>query len=215
MDSDTLWGHIDSQRWALCDLLAGLNEEQWQQPSLCDGWSVRDVAAHLTFAQASLGDMFVPLIKAGFRTNVMIGRTAVTSPLNHEEIISTLRGFRGTRRRVAVVSEKEPLLDILVHSQDIAVPLGIDHPMPADAAKVALDRVLQLNRRPAMRLRRPLRGVRLIASDTDWSHGEGESIKGPIRWLLMYAAGREIASRHLSGPWAQHQSPAHNRRALS
>ncbi len=192
MDSDTLWGHIDSQRSALCDLLDTFDEEQWRHPSLCEGWSVRDVAAHLTFAQAGLGDVFVPLVKAGFRNNTMIRRTAVDSPLNHDEIISTLRGFVGSRRHVALVTEKEPLLDILIHSQDIAVPLGIDHPIPVDAAKVALDRVLQLNRRPLMRLGPRLSGVRLVASDTDWSHGRGELIEGPIRWLLLYAAGREI-----------------------
>lgn len=61
----------------------------------------------------------------------------------------------------------EPLLDVLIHAQDIAVPLGIDHPMPSEAAKVAIDRVLQLNRRPGVRLRRPLRGARLVATDTD------------------------------------------------
>jgi len=56
--------------------------------------------------------------------------------------VTTLRGFIGSRRRAPFVSELEPLLDILVHFQDICVPLGIEHPMPIDAAAAAADRVL-------------------------------------------------------------------------
>jgi uncharacterized protein (TIGR03083 family) len=197
VDSDTLWGHIDAQRAALCDLLAGLDDEQWAEPSLCAGWTVRDVAAHLTFAQARLGAMLVPFVTAGLRPDVMIRRTAVASPLSREEIISTVRGFIGSRRHVATVSEREPLVDILVHGQDIAVPLGLDHPMPVEAARVALERVLQLNRRPVVRLRPPLDGYRLVATDTGWCTGRGTLVEGPTRWLLMHAAGREVAARHL------------------
>ena len=51
MDSDTVWQHIDDERAWLADLLESLAQEAWQQPSLCEGWTVRDVAAHLTFAQ--------------------------------------------------------------------------------------------------------------------------------------------------------------------
>ena len=51
MDSDTVWQHIDHERAWLADLLESLPPEAWQQPSLCEGWTVRDVGAHLTFAQ--------------------------------------------------------------------------------------------------------------------------------------------------------------------
>lgn len=197
MDDDTIWRHIDEQRAALCDLLETLDPEQWDRPSLCAGWTVRDVAAHLTFAQAHLTEVLGPMLRSGLRMNAMIRRTALESPLEHEEIIAALRGFIGSRRHVAMVSQKEPLVDVLVHSQDIAVPLGIDHPMPGDAAEVALERVLQLNRRPGMRLRPLLRGIRLVATDRGWEAGQGRAVRGPIRWLLMYAAGRDAALAHL------------------
>jgi uncharacterized protein (TIGR03083 family) len=198
MDSDTIWHHIDTQRSTLCDLLETLDDEQWDHPSLCAGWTVRDVAAHLTFAQARLRDLLGPALRCGLRYNVMIRDTAVASPLSHDEIIATLRSFVGSRRRAPLVSETEPLIDILVHGQDIAVPLGVDHPVPPDAAVTAIERMTRLNRTP-VRLRRPLRGVRLVATDTDWSDGDGERIEGPIRWLLLLVAGRDEARRHLSG----------------
>lgn len=208
MDSDTVWAHIDSQRAAVCELLAGLDDAQWRQRSLCDGWTVRAVAAHLTFAQSGLGELFLPLVRAGFRSNTMIRQTAVASDLTHEEIISRLRSFIGSRRHASVVSEKEPLIDLLVHTQDIAVPLGLDVTAPIDAATVAIDRVLQLNRRPVMRLRPPLHGVRLVATDTSWSHGQGAVLQGPIQWLLMHAAGREsAAATHLRVSEAPEPTP--------
>lgn len=198
MDSDLIWRHIDTQRAALCDLLEGLDPQDWDRPSLCAEWTVRDVAAHLTFAQARLRTILVPALRAGFRFNTMIEQTALRSPASHAEIISTLRGFAGSRRRAPFVSELEPLIDILVHSQDICVPLGIDHPMPPDAAVTAIERVLELNTGP-FRLRGRLPDLTLQASDVDWSHGSGPVVRGPIRWLLMIESGRDIARSHLSG----------------
>lgn len=198
MDSDTIWRHIDTQRTALCDILDGLTDEQWQHPSLCGDWTVRDVAAHLTYSHARLREVMGPWLRAGLRNNVMIRDTAMSCPLDHGEIVTKIRSFVGSRRRAPFITEKEPLLDILVHSQDICVPLGIDHPMPADAATVAAERLMQLNRTP-FRLRRPLRGVRLVATDTDWAWGEGDPVEGEIKWLLLLTAGRDIARSHLSG----------------
>lgn len=198
MDSDTIWHHVDTQRSALCDVLETLTDQQWRHPSLCEDWTVRDVAAHLTFAQARLRQVVVPWLRSGLRHNTMIRDTALTCPLSHDEIVAAIRGFVGSRRRPPLVSEREPLVDALVHSQDVCVPLGIDHPVPADAAMAAIERLMQLNRTP-LRLRQPLRGVRLSATDADWTWGDGETVEGELRWLLLLVAGRDLARRHLSG----------------
>jgi len=192
MDSDTVWRHIDSERSRLAHLLEALPEPAWEQPSLCRGWSVRDVAAHLTFSHARLRDVAWPAVRTGFRYNAMIRYAAVRSPLTHKEIVSTLRGFVGSRRRAPFVSELEPLLDILVHSQDICVPLGIEHPMPVEAAVAAADRVLSL--RGPMRLWDPPRGVRLVATDAEWASGSGPVVKAPIQCHLLTLTGREPTS---------------------
>jgi uncharacterized protein (TIGR03083 family) len=188
MDSNTVWRHIDSERSWLADLLEALPQEAWEHPSLCQGWSVRDVAAHLTFSHARLREVAWPAVRAGFRYNAMIRYAAVRSPLTHEQIVTTLRGFVGSRRRAPFVSELEPLLDILVHSQDICVPLGIEHPMPVDAAVAAADRVLSL--RGPMRLWEPPYGVRLVATDAEWVSGDGPVVKAPIQSLLLTLTGR-------------------------
>ena len=196
MDSDTIWQHIDTERSSLADLLESLPAAAWEQESLCEGWSVRDVGAHLTFAHARLRDVAWPAVRTGLRYNHMIRYAALHSPLTHEQIVATLRGFVGSRRRAPFVTELEPLLDILVHSQDICVPLGIEHAMPVDAAVAAADRVLRL--RGPMRLWDQPSGVRLVATDADWAYGDGAEKKAPIQSHLLTLTGRERASSQSS-----------------
>ena len=89
--------------------------------------------------------------------------------------------------------------DVLVHGQDIAIPLGRDHPMPAEAARAGADRVWTMGW--PFWARRRLRGVRLLATDTDWSAGVGVELRGPIKMLLLLLTGRTTAALpHLSGP---------------
>lgn len=188
MDRDRVWQHIDAERAWLADFLCMLPEDGWQHPSLCTGWTVRDVAAHLTLAQARVGDLLGPAARAGFRYDRFIRDTALRNPATHEEIVATLRGFLGSRRRVAFITDLEPLIDILVHNQDIALPLGVDHPMPADAAAAAADRVLSTPR--PLRRWTPPRGVRLVATDTDWACGTGREVHAPVQEHLLTLTGR-------------------------
>jgi uncharacterized protein (TIGR03083 family) len=192
MDSNAVWRHIDNERSWLADLLESIPQAAWDKPSLCEGWSVRDVGAHLTFSHARLRDVMWPAVRTGLRYNAMIRYAAVRSPLTHEQIVATLRGFIGSRRRAPFVTELEPLLDVLVHSQDICVPLGIEHPMPVDAAVAAADRVLSL--RGPMRLWEPPRGVRLVATDADWAFGDGTVTEAPIQSHLLTLTGRQSSS---------------------
>ncbi len=194
MDRDTLWSHIDRERCRLADVFDGLTEEQWRTPSLCAGWTVRDVGAHLTMAQSRLRDVWGPMLRARFDYNTMVRESALALPIRTDEIGPALRAFVGSRRTAPFISDREPLIDILVHSQDICVPLGIDHPMPMDAAVEAADRMVALNRIKPIRLRAPLRGVRLVADDAAWSSGEGTTVTGPMSSLVMLLAGRDSAA---------------------
>lgn len=198
MDSDAVWRHIDTERSWLADLLESLPEDAWERPSLCAGWRVRDVAAHLTFAHARVRNLIVPAVRAGFRIDTLVRDTALLSPLTHEQIVATLRSFVGSRRRVVFITDLEPLIDILVHTQDICLPLGIDHPMPPDAAAAAADRVLSTPW--------PLRrwtfagGVRLVATDTDWAHGSGPERRAPMGAHLLALTGRDTSPTGSAAP---------------
>ncbi|MGN6129892.1 MAG: maleylpyruvate isomerase family mycothiol-dependent enzyme [Nocardioidaceae bacterium] len=198
MDSDTVWQHIDTERSWLAELLESLPDAAWRQPSACTGWSVRDVAAHLTFAEVRVRDLIWPAVRAGFRYDTIVRDTALRSRLTHEQIVATLRGFVGSRRRVAFVTDLEPLIDILVHTQDICLPLGVAHPMPPEAAAAAADRVLSTPW--PIRRWRPPRGVRLVATDTNWAHGSGSEVRAPMQEHLLTVTGRATRSTGSAPP---------------
>ena len=188
MDSDIVWQHIDAERAWTADLLESLPAEDWQRPSLCAGWTVRDVGAHLTFAQTPVRDLLWPALRAGFRYDVVVRDTALRSPLTHEEIVAELRSFLGSRRRVVFITDLEPLIDILVHNQDIARPLGVDHPIPPDAAAAAANRLLGTH--PPIRRWKPPRDVRFVATDTDWAFGSGHEVHATMDTHLLTLTGR-------------------------
>ena len=136
MNRDEVWQAIDSERGSLADLFDSLSEQEWEAPSLCAGWRVRDVAAHLTLAQTGLFPAAVAAVRARGNFDRMIHDSAVRQArrLPVREYAPRLRAMAGSRRKAPGVSHLEPLIDVLVHGQDIAIPLGRPRPMPAGAA---------------------------------------------------------------------------------
>jgi hypothetical protein len=110
----------------------------------------------------------------------------------------------GSRRHNAFVTPRETLSDILVHSQDIAIPLGLDLGMQPGPSALAATRLW--NTRAAWLAtvfrRLPLDGYRLTATDTDWARGQGPEIEGPIGALLLLLTGRSAALDRLAGEGA-------------
>lgn len=191
MDTDTIWRHVDEQRSNLADLFEDIDATRWSTPSLCAGWTVRDVAVHLTHAHAGVPQILKEAARSGFRFNAMVHRMAVEDSKTPEQAAGVLRSMRGSRKRVPGLSPREPLMDALVHGQDITVPLGIEWSMPADAAAVAARRLWGM--RFPFNPRRQLPGIEFVATDVDFRVGDGTRIDAPIREILMLFAGRPSA----------------------
>jgi uncharacterized protein (TIGR03083 family) len=204
MDEDAVWAAIDRERLDLADLLDELGEDEWEGPSLCAGWRVRDVAAHLALAQTGPGRAAAELVRARGSLPRMIHDSAVRhAAVPMTQVIAEIRAMAGSRRKAPGVSHLEPLLDVLVHGQDIAVPLGRERRMPVEAATTAATRVWTIPwpMSTTFHIHRRLRGVRLVATDADWSAGEGTVVEGPVEALLLLMTGRTGAARdRLSGP---------------
>jgi uncharacterized protein (TIGR03083 family) len=188
VNSDEIWAIIDAQRTDLADVLEGLTSEQWNVPSLCDSWRVRDVAAHLTHSHMAPPRAFLEALKSGFRFDSMIYRMAVEDSRSQAQIVAALRAMVGSRKKIPMTSAQDPLTDILVHGQDITVPLGIDRPMPADAAVEVANHLWRMHF--PMNPSRRLDGVRLVADDADFAAGQGREVLVPIRDVAMILAGR-------------------------
>jgi uncharacterized protein (TIGR03083 family) len=205
MDREQSWQVITEQRLGLASMLDGLSDAEWEQPSLCAGWRVRDVAAHVAMAPQvpGLGSMLADGIRARgsfHRLNHDVAVLHAARPTR--DIIVELRTFAGSRRLPVVTNYRNIFFDVLVHTQDIAIPLGRDHPMPAEAARTGAERVWTMGW--PFWARRRLRGLRMMATDTDWSVGAGVELSGPIAMLLLLLTGRTAtALPHLSGPGVQ------------
>ena len=191
MDTDEIWHNIDEQRASLADLLDTLSPQQWEQQSLCRGWKVRDVAAHLTHSQMGPLRAMVEAARSGFRFDPMINRLALADTRSQAEIVAALRASVGSRKHIIGTKPADPLTDVLVHGQDITIPLGIDRPVPAAAGAAAAHHLWHMvfPMRPASRAK----GIRLTASDADFVAGDGYEISAPVRDILLVLTGRRTA----------------------
>jgi uncharacterized protein (TIGR03083 family) len=212
MDKDLVWRVIDDERNRLADLMEDLSDAEWRTPSLCTGWTVREVAAHLTLAHLGLRAAIPAAIRAGGSFNRMIRDTAIRQArLPVEEYPRRLRAMVGSRRTAPFITELEPLTDVLCHAQDIARPLGRPYPMPVDAAVVSAERVWTTSF--PFWARRRLRGFELVATDAPWRAGAGVRVDGPISALLLLVSGRPAALTELSDPGAAELRRTFSRKA--
>jgi uncharacterized protein (TIGR03083 family) len=200
METEEIWRYVDSERAGLAELLSGLTAAEWATPSVCPGWTVHDVAAHvISSPQARVLPVMVGMARARGDFNRFVFEEArrAASKYSAGEVVAQYGRFAGSRRHPVGTTPADPLLDVLVHTQDIAVPLGIRREMPVEAARAAADRIW--SKSFPFKARKRLVGVRLVASDTDWSAGEGPEIHGPMSALLLLLSGRTMSTPSLTG----------------
>jgi uncharacterized protein (TIGR03083 family) len=203
VDREQCWSVIEQERLRLAALLESLAPEEWERPSLCTGWRIKDVAAHVALAPQppSIARMLVAGVQARGRFHTLNHGLAVRHadrPL--AALVAEIREHASSRRLPSVTNYRNILFDIMVHAQDIAIPLDRPHPMPVEAARAGADWVWTMGW--PFWARRRLREYRLAATDTDWTVGQGALIEGPAEALLLLLTGRTVSSDQLSGPGA-------------
>lgn len=207
MDTNQVWAAIDTHRGATADLLATLSDQDWCRPSLCDGWTVRDVAAHLTLQELGFVDGVRMALRYGIRDLNRTIREAARAKASADpaELVRGLRDTIGSRRHNVGLTPRETLIDILVHSQDIAIPLQRELPLPAAAAGEAASRVWSYagGRKADVFRALPVREVRFEATDIAWEVGAGPAARGPIAAVLLTLTGRRPGLDQLTGPGAE------------
>jgi uncharacterized protein (TIGR03083 family) len=187
------------ERLALADLLADLTPEQWEHDTLCTGWTVRDVAAHtMSFEGVGLGALVRRFVRGRLQTD-RINELALAdlAGLSTTELVAMIRTHAVPAGLGAAAGGRAALTDNMIHQQDIRRPLGMPRTIGAEALTTALDFA---RRSPLLRGGRRTRGVRLVASDLEWTAGKGPEVCGPGEALLMVMTGRAAALADLSGP---------------
>jgi uncharacterized protein (TIGR03083 family) len=192
------WPVIHAEREALVADLKSLTDEQWAAPSLCAGWSVHDVLAHMTAtAKMTPGRFFGKFIGSGFRFNAMSAKDVAAE--RGDSGRDVLAAF--TVQLTATTHPPGPLEamvgEIVVHGEDIRRPLGISHRYSDDA----LTRTAEFYRKSNVLIgaKRRAAGLTLRASDVDWTAGEGPEVAGPLASIILAITGRRPGLSDLSG----------------
>jgi uncharacterized protein (TIGR03083 family) len=192
----TLMTMAHHERADLAEFLATLTPRDWEAPSLCTRWSVKDVVAHV-ISYEELGTLgLVKRFAKGWivRTNqVGVDEFAALSP---QQLLEFLRNHLQPHGLTAGFGGMIALVDGTIHHQDIRRALGRPRTVPVDR----LERVLGLvPGNPRLGAGRRIRGLRLRATDIDWAHGRGPEVTGPGEALLMAMSGRPAALADLCG----------------
>lgn len=190
-----------AERAEMADFLESLSPEQWETPSLCAGWRVRDVAAHvISYEERSRAEVIGMLARAGFRPGRFNEAAMATyRELDATSMVAFLRSHLQPRGTTAARGGGVGLVDALIHHQDMRRPLGMMREVPADRLRYALPFAITA---PPLAGMWHGRGVRLVATDLDWSRGKGPEACGTGEAVLMALAGRRGVADELTGPGA-------------
>jgi uncharacterized protein (TIGR03083 family) len=196
---------VDIQRlaWAeradLAAFLATLPPHQWQAPTLCARWQVRDVVAHvISYDELGTGDLLACVARGRFRP-ARVNTTVLARYRTHtpEQLLALLAAHLQPSGLPAALGSRVALTEALIHYQDIRRPLGQPRAIPPERLLPALRTALIA---PDIGGLWRARGVRLVATDLDFSAGVGPQARGGAEALLMTIAGRHGVADELSGP---------------
>jgi len=201
MENADIWPTIHTERQALAADLRTLGQDQWTTTSLCADWTVRDVLAHMTATAKMKPAMFFPrLASCGFKFT-RLQEKGIAENKGHSGP-DTLAGFDAVLTSLGhPPGPMDTMLgEAIVHSEDIRRPLGIKHDYPV----AAVTRTAQFFTGSNLLIgaKRRISGLTLRATDTDWSHGTGPEVTGPVLSLLMAMTGRKAAIDDLAGDGA-------------
>lgn len=193
-----LWANVHAERAALVRDLDDHQRLDWGTPSLCPGWDIRDMVAHLAAtATLSLPRFAAELVSAGFRPDRIVEKQ-----VDAGRQYSALHALDALRSAIyATASPPQAtmtrVIEIVVHAEDIRRPLRIRHAYDLTHIAGALSYLSRDHRFGAKTL---VRDLQLVATDADFAIGHGERVEGPAVSLLLAASGRLAAIEELSGP---------------
>jgi uncharacterized protein (TIGR03083 family) len=200
-DDAKTWSLIHAERAALAPLIEGLTPDQWRTPSLCAGWSVGAMSAHLlSSAEQTPGHFIGGMLTSGFSFNRMMQRDIdARADLSPQQIADRLRQ-RTTTTNKPPAPTAAMLGEVVVHGEDLRRPLGLTAPVNPDAANACLDMYTKASFPVGGKKR--IQGLRLVTTDTGWSYGDGPEVTGPAMSVLLAMTGRAAGLADRSGAGA-------------
>ena len=198
----TIYELTTANRRMIADVLDSLDDRQWEQPTLCAGWTVHHLAAH--FVQPMLvgfGRFFLAALRYRGDTDRTVDHfTRRLARRPRGELVALLREHAADRVDPPRVGPMGPFAETCVHLRDLARPLGLAADVPVEHWRILLDYLTSPSAAPALVRPGRLDGLRLVATDVDAAWGSGAVVTGPAEALGMAAAGRSAALAELRGP---------------
>lgn len=198
-DEPSLMELARDERTDLAEFLATLTPQQWRAESLCAGWTVKDVVAHVvSYEELNLAGLLKRFAKGRVVHANEVG-VAEYSTMSTDELLEFLNRHLRPQGLTAGFGGMIGLVDGTVHHQDIRRALGRPRTVPAQR----LRRILPLvPGNPRLGAGRRIKGLRLRANDIEWEHGSGPEVTGTGEALLLAMTGRRQAAEELAGTGA-------------
>jgi uncharacterized protein (TIGR03083 family) len=188
---------------SISEFVHGLSDEQWDHDTLCSGWRVRDVVSHMVLGYTTpMLSMIGMLAKYGFNVPKGSAQGSVAygsahTPAQIVAVFDTIPNEHVHKGISRVIKPQESLLDHIVHQQDMRRPLGLPRQVPEERLLAALGAAPGIGGFVGAKKRAA--GLRLVATDVDWSHGEGPEVRGTGEAILLALTGRPVVLDELSG----------------
>lgn len=201
---------VTAERRAFSNVLESLSEQDWNTPSLCAGWRVREVLAHMTMPlRLSAPRFMVEMVRSGGSFARMADRVARRdAQVPTRNLIERWHNCEHTPWKPPGGGLRGALTHDIVHGLDITIPLGLEHPVTEAALRIVLDHATSPLSQKHFKL--DLTDTRLEANDLDWAFGAGEPLRSTAHQLLMVLMDRRLPAGVLSGTAANrftsHQS---------
>lgn len=202
MKPEDIFVHTSRNRREVADLLDGLSPEQWDAPTLCEGWSVRHLAGHLLQpVLVGFGRFFLTSIRHRGDTAATVDHVARRLARREPaELVDLLRRHADDQVDPPRVGPMGPFAETCIHLRDLARPLGIDADARRDDWLALLAHLTSGEAAPGLLDVRRIQGVALRATDADWRHGHGPEVAGTLEALTMAITGRQAVLPELDGP---------------
>lgn len=214
-DDDAIFAEISDERRSLARTLETFSPEQWATPSLCDAWTVRDVAAHLV----------VPLIVPLWQFGLAMARTRGDFDRANQMMTQRVRRKHGDELSALLTAHADkkftppghgpmaPLSDVIVHGLDMCRPLGVEHRVPDHRMITMLEFLVPAT--GAAPFKGPELRLQWRATDLDWTRGDGPIIEGSAGALALVLTGRSSALADVTGSGAERLAAARTTRRRS
>jgi uncharacterized protein (TIGR03083 family) len=195
-----VWQTTVRLRRQFAEGIESLDETAWSSASWCDGWLVRDVLAHLVQnAERTYTSLTLDLLRGGFGPDRSMSKAAKRlRNIPVPDLADRLRRAADRHFHLPGSTESMGLADVLVHSADAFRPSGLDVVASPAEAGPALDALWKSGRVVVHAV--PHRNRCLVATDLDWSRGNGPEVRGRAIDLLLFVANRRQAIPDLEGP---------------